>query len=216
MRALLAILAACAVAACATKAEHEGTRISAALTTAMANDKACSDKIQASDEYQFLKDKLPPTGSQAASMELLTNQSKPTANESAVLLKLYNEHIVECRQTRIKGAQAASPSLATVIAQDYADSDALYAQLVQRQISWGFFAQATAKRRTATSQALRQALDQLNRDLAQSHASEIQERRAMANALSQMAYQQQVISALNRPTTTNCVRTGAFVNCTSY
>jgi hypothetical protein len=64
---------------------------------------------------------------------------------------------------------------------------------------------------------------QLDGDLAQAHQYEIQQRQAALSALSQWAYQQQVvmqnqqmINAMNRPVMTSCRYIGATLNCASY
>jgi hypothetical protein len=52
--------------------------------------------------------------------------------------------------------------------------------------------------------------------LEQSHQAELARRQAALNAMAQWAQTQQVISAMNRPVTTNCMNLGSgIVNCVS-
>ncbi|HZQ01370.1 MAG TPA: hypothetical protein VFB13_17630 [Reyranella sp.] len=149
-------------------------------------------------------------------MTLQTNQSKPTPTESAVLLKLYDNYVLPCRKIALDGAARVNSAFSVVLACTYAESDVEYARLVRREESWGEFAQGSVRRRADLRQALQAAQSHINRDLGQSHAYEMQQRQAAAKALSDMAYQQQVIAAMNRPITTNCTRIGYAINCSSY
>ena len=55
-------------------------------------------------------------------------------------------------------------------------ADAEYAKLVQRQESWGDYAQAFVRRRAAFTQAFGEAGERVNRDLVRSHATELLQR----------------------------------------
>lgn len=115
------------------------------------------------------------------------------------------------------------PAYAAVAAETYAAADQQYARLVRREISWGENAVMSAQRVTAMRVALTRVGQQINAELANAHAYEIQQRQAAAAALSNWAYQQQVLSqnqqavnALSRPRMTNCQYVGTVLNCTSF
>jgi hypothetical protein len=206
-----------ALAGCQTGAQQEATRMGESVKTGVSQMKACNQRAYDSDEWQALKDKLPPLEG-APSMELQTNQAKPTPQESAILVQLHRNYIAECRRVAVEEASKAHPAFGVAVAQNNTQADLAYAKLVQRQMTWGEYAQASMARKTATLAALKDAEGKIMQQLNTAHAYEIQQRQAMAAAVSEMMYQQQVIAALNKPVTLNCTRSyvGRTLNCTSY
>jgi len=212
----VACMSVLVIGGCESPTRQEAARLKEAREASNAADEACTARYAASNEYQFLKDKLPPTGGKPPSMELLTNPNKPTEAESAVLLKLHKDYLAPCRQQTVENSTKISPAWGAAYATAFADADKNYARLVQRQESWGEYAQSWHAGRAKLQQALQDVVSNVNRDLAQSYAAEAQQRQALASAVSQFAYQQQVIAAMNRPVSVTCTRTGGIVNCTGY
>jgi hypothetical protein len=211
----LACLSALMMGGCESATKQEAARLNEATEAATAADKACVARYAASDEYQFLKGKLPPLDAMP-SMELLTNQSKPTEAESAVLLKLHKDYISPCRQQMVENATKVTPSFGAAYAVNYADADREFVKLVLPQETWGEFAQAYTQRVAKLRQSLEEIRANVNRDLAQARAAEAQRAQALASDFAQFAQQQQIIAAMNRPVRVNCMRTGVIVNCNSY
>ena len=211
------MLALLFLAGCETSAQKEASRMGEAVKTGLSQMRACNERAYASDEMQALKGKMPPLEGTPA-MELQTNTTLPTTQESAILTQLHRNYLAECRRIAVEEAAKAHPAFGAVVAQNNTQADIAYAKLVQRQTTWGQFAQASMERQTAVRAALVDAEGKIKQQLNSAHAFEIQQRQAMAAALSQMAYQQQVIAALNKPITLNCTRStsGRAIDCTGY
>lgn len=116
----------------------------------------------------------------------------------------------KCRREAMEGLARVHPAYGVILARAYADSDGDYAELIQRQMSWGQFAQRAAQHKQAARASLLEADGKIQHNLQNAHAYEMQQRQAFAAAMRQAAYQQQVISAMNRPVNTTCYRTGTF------
>jgi hypothetical protein len=211
------------LAGCATAAQQEATRVKDTIAREKVNIGNCTAQITASETYQALKDKLPPPDGSPPSMALQANTSKPTEQQVALLLDYHRDQLSPCRKVTLQAFANVHPAFVAIVAQSYAESDASYARLVRREISWGGFASDSYARLQATKANVSQMGRQLDGELAQAHQYEVQQRQAALSALSQWAYQQQVvmqnqqmINAMNRPVMTNCRYVGATLNCTSY
>ncbi len=216
-KAILAGLILLLAGGCATQAQREYQRMELAAKTAAEENKACWAKAYSSEQWSALKGKLPDFQDNGPPpMSLLIDRTKPTDAESAMLLSFHQEYVTPCRKLALNDIGKVHPSLTAVLAEAYANSDADYAKLVQRQESWGEFAQAYSQQKQRFTAALQNAGGKIQQQLNAEHRYEIQQRQAAAAALSNWAYQQQVIAAMNRPVTTNCSRFYNTVNCTSY
>jgi len=211
---ILLLVGAAALGGCATGAQQEAERMQGTGAVSLQAMNACWATVEASDQYQALKGRLPPPQGDTP-MAIMVNQAKPTPEEAALLLSLHDGPIAACHREGIEDAGKVHPAYGAIFARGYADADTDYAQLVQRQISWGEYAQRSARRKEVVRTAMLEADAQIRQNLQSAHAYEMQQRQAFAAAMRQAAYQQQVISALNRPVTTNCYRNGAYLNCTS-
>lgn len=184
---------------------------------------AARDRAAALPSYQALKDKLPPLDGSPPSMELLTNASKPNVEDSSALLEFHREGLSPWRAVTLQDFAKVHPAYAAVAAEAYAAADQQYARLVRRESTWGEYATMSAQRTTAMRGALLRVDQQIKAELNNAHAYEIQQRQAAAAALSNWAYQQQVllqnqqaINAANRPRMTNCQYVGTYLNCTTF
>lgn len=222
MRGIAAAILLLVVAGCATQAQRDETRMSEAIKLSRDEVRACLVRAEGSPEYQALHGKLPPSQSDI-SMERLVDATKPTPEDSQALLAFHSAYIGPCHKLAIESLGRAHPAFATVLARSYAEGDANYARLVQRQETWGEYAQHSKTLRAETRAALQATGRQIDQQLANAHAYEVQQRQAALSALSQWAYQQQVlaqqqqmINAMNRPVMTNCQYVGPTLNCTSF
>jgi hypothetical protein len=164
------------LAACTTAAEREVARMNRQTTVALGEMARCSARAEASEPFRQLRAKLPPVDGTLPSAALLADRSRPTEAEAALLVELHGVYIVPCRKLVIERLATINPAFAEVAARNYADADAEYARLVQRQESWGDYAQAFVRRRAAFAQAFSEAGDRINRDLVRSHATELLQR----------------------------------------
>ena len=164
------------LAARTTAAEREVARMDRETTVALGEMAQCSARAEASEPYRQLRAKLPPVGGALPSAALLADRSRPTEAQAALLVELHTGYIAPCRKLVIERLGTINPAFAEVATRNYADADAEYARLVQRQESWGDYAQAFVRRRAAFTQAFSEAGEQINRDLVRSHAMELLQR----------------------------------------
>jgi hypothetical protein len=172
----LALILAAAVAACSTEAEREVARMNRATTVALGEMATCSARAEASDAFRQLKARLPPVDGTLPSAALLADRSRPTAPEASLLVELHDGYIAPCRKLTIERLAAINPAFAEVTAKSYAEADAAYARLVRREESWGDYAAASIARRQAFALAFAEAGERINRGLAASHVTELQQR----------------------------------------
>jgi hypothetical protein len=168
--------------ACSTQAEREVARMNRETDKALADMTACSARAEASPPYLQLKSKLPPTDATPPSPALLADRSTPTPAEVALLVQLHTAYVTPCRKLAIERLGTINLAFAIVAAQTFAAADAEYVRLVRREESWGAYAEAAQRRRLDFVQAFSAAGEQVNRDLAESHVLELQQRQAAAMA----------------------------------
>ena len=173
---VLAGIALFGLAACTTAAEREVARMNRETAVALGEMAQCSARAEASEPFRQLRAKLPPVDGTLPSATLLADRSRPTEAEAALLVELHTGYIAPCRRLVIERLGAINPAFAEVAARNYADADAEYAKLVQRQESWGDYAQAFVRRRAVFTQAFGEAGERVNRDLVRSHATELLQR----------------------------------------
>lgn len=156
------------------------------------------------------------------SLGLLSDESRPNADERRQVIGLH-EASLPCRQTAITGIGRVSPNLSVALSETYREEDRALLMLVQGTGSWGEANRIISDARQNFRGRQVSILQQMDRDLQQRHVAEINQRqRAMDSAaaaglaMQQANIQQQMINAINRPVTTNCVRTGNMVNCNSF
>jgi hypothetical protein len=149
----------------------------------------------------------------------LADEDVPTDEEIQLVVAIHNE-IAVCREQGIQDYMKILPGIIPIVVQGYYQGDLIILDLMQRKISWG----DANKRRTVLMNEMRAKLQeagaQLDRELAASHQAELAQRQRAWNALSQWAYQQQVLQQnqqlINRPVITNCSGAGSTIQCTSY
>jgi hypothetical protein len=164
------------LAACTTAAEREVARMNRQTTVALDEMARCSARAEASQPFRQLRAKLPPVDGTLPSVALLADRSRPTEAEAALLAELHSGYIAPCRKLVIERLGTINPAFAEVAQRNFAAADAEYARLVQRQESWGDYAQAFVRRRAAFTQAFSEAGERINRDLVRSHATELLQR----------------------------------------
>jgi hypothetical protein len=103
-----------------------------------------------------------------------------------------------------------------MLARTFAEADDDTITFVQRKRSWGEHVRRGRDRALAMQAGLQAEGQRIVAGLEQSHQAELARRQAALNAMAQWAQTQQVISAMNRPVTTNCMNLGSgIVNCVS-
>jgi hypothetical protein len=109
------------------------------------------------------------------------------------------------------------------LVQSFSEKDKVYTDFVDGRMTWGQFNQSLKDIGEKTQVAGMRAANQIDANLQNQHAFEIEQRQRAAAAFQQWAYQQQVlanqraaIAAANRPVTINCNYAGATAQCTSF
>jgi hypothetical protein len=172
----MAAIALFGLVACTTAAQREVARMDRETTVALGETAQCSARAEASEPFRRLRAKLPPVDGTLPSAALLADRSRPTEAEAALLVELHVGYIAPCRRLVIQRLGTINPAFAEVAARNFADADAEYAKLVQRQETWGGYAQSFVHRRAAVTQAFSEAGERINRDLVWSHATELLQR----------------------------------------
>jgi hypothetical protein len=222
MRALPIVVVLLALGGCATQAQQEMSRLEGVASSSGPAIDACDQRLEQSAPYQALKGRLGPRDG-AARIALKANQEKATPAEVQEIYALHQDYLMPCRKLRLELASKAHPAFVAVLAESYSKNDATLVRLVNRQISWGQYLterDALSAEASASGAAVASALQ---KNLDQAHASELSRRQAAATALSNWAYQQQVlmqnqqmINAMNQPRMTNCQYVGTYLNCTTF
>ncbi len=209
---------------CTTAAQRQASFIRENSEAVKQKVLVCSHKVETNPDYQKIAIHMPLviTATKHPTLLQLADNGMPSDEDIKAIISLHNE-AEACRSQAIEDIVKFLPGIIPMLTQLYHGSDLVMVDLIQQKITWG----ESSKRRmalvddyTAKVQAFS---EQLDRDLAASHNAELAQRQAALNALSQWAYQQQVlwqnqqlINTLNRPTFTHCTTNGNMVNCSSY
>jgi hypothetical protein len=145
----------------------------------------------------------------------MSDQSSPTKQEVDAVLTMH-PRIQSCRKTALDGLLNTAPTVVPMLARAFAEADDDTIAFVQRKRSWGEHVRRGRDRALAMQAGLQVEGQRIVAGLEQSHQAELARRQAALNAMAQWAQTQQVISAMNRPVTTNCMNLGSgIVNCVS-
>ena len=208
--ALVAVL----LSGCSTQVQRAIQESNTQGRAAAAEAQACVLRIADTPAYRLVDSRAPIATK--PSLQQLADTSQASPEEVKAFFEVRN-HTDGCRDQLVKSMTGVNAAFIPALSALYVRSDRNAVDLVQRRISWGAYNQRRMESAAEYERDITAIGASLNRDLAQSHDAELQRRQAAANALQQLAYQQQVLSALNRPTitTTSCGAFGNTLNCTS-
>jgi hypothetical protein len=219
MRKVTAAVLTLCVAGCATAAQREVERMKTSADRGVTAARSCEAQVTAMPEYQSIKVYMVTDGPSLAAQ---TNSSKANPEEIRAIFAVHAA-MVPCRKIRIEAANEVSPILVPPLVENYARNDATYVALVEGKVTWGEFTRAIGAAHIEGKQKFAAAIAQVGQGLNQSHAAEMARRQQAAAALSNWAYQQQVllqnqqmINAMNQPRMTNCQYVGTMLNCTTF
>jgi hypothetical protein len=222
MRALPIVVVLLTLGGCATQAQQEMSRLQGVAASAGPAVEACDQRLEQSAPFQALQGKLGPRDGPVP-LALKANQEKATPAEVQEIYALHQDYLTPCRKLRLEAASKVHPGLVAVLAEAYSKNDAELVRLTTRQISWGDYLTAKDALSVETQARTAAILSAVQKNLNDAHASELSRRQAAAAALSNWAYQQQVlmqnqqmINAMNQPRMTNCQYVGAYLNCTTF
>jgi hypothetical protein len=185
--------------------------------------KPCFDRVKNTPSALALKDKLPPDDFNTSTpLPLLTDDTKPTPEQVKHLFALHAEY-QPCRKLALENLGSIHPGLVALFAEAYAKQDERTIRLAKRAVTWGENARATIQERQEIAAKFVALSQQVDRNLAASHAAEMERRQQASQALlmwgiyqQQLNQQQQMINAMSRPVVTNCNYVGRQIRCMSY
>ncbi len=212
-----------ALAACDTPAQQEVRRIESESQRVEALVKPCFERALASPSALALKDKLIPYDlNTPVPLTLLADDTKPTPEQVQAIFALHAEY-QPCRKLALENLGSINPGLVAIFAEHYARQDEQAVQLTKGALTWGENAKAAQRLRQETTHKLVALWQQMNQQLAASHAAEIERRQRAGQALlmwgvyqQQLNQQQQMINAMSRPVVTNCSYVGRQIQCRSF
>ena len=154
-------------------------------------------------------------------LQYLTDQSKPTKAQIAVLYELYGD-IQRCRKIELEGVAKANPLVVTVLINEYSAADHIWTDAVTGKLTWGKFNELRKALLADFEANLTEAKAKINAELQNEHQFEMEQRQRAVAAMQQWNYQQQqlhqnqqAINAANRSRTINCNYYGDTMQCTS-
>lgn len=230
MRRFTVLAVALLASACATAAETELDRMTTVHREGKARVSDCLAKARASAPYAVVGRYLPPLDGSAPSMSLRLNTDRPNAEQRSALVAFYNDQYRPCRDQALDTLQRQNPALAASAGEGIAASDAAYAQLAAGNVTWGQYADFSARLNAEQQSRVTATGQRIVAGLQSQHAQEVQQRQAASQALTnagmglimldqnqQMIQQQQQLNnTLARPVTTNCRYVGRNLTCTSF
>jgi hypothetical protein len=212
------------VAGCSTVAQREAARMNNAFAQVDVQSTSCTNSVYANPDYAQIGKKLYfVTGSRSAQFPLqyLTDQSKPTKAEIAVLYKLYGD-IQGCRKIELEGMAKANPLVVTALISEYSSADRIWTDAVTGKLTWGKFNELRKALLADFEVNVTEVMAKIDAELKNEHQSEIEQRQRAAAAMQQWTYQQQqlrqnqeAINTANRSRTINCNYFGDTMRCTS-
>jgi hypothetical protein len=220
IKLIAAMIAAVTVAACQTGAQKKQQQMVDNVAAARAAYEPCLAEVDGRPEFQGIRAKMPGRGTgQETSLQILANKDVPTESEVAAIYA-YHQALQPCRKIALEGMRRVHPALVTLFAEAYADQDQLYVGLVRRQSTWSDFAQASEARKAKLGRDLQAVGQEIDQQLANEQAYELEQRQRAAQALSELSARQQLLyqqqQYLNRPKLTDCTYQGHFLSCTTF
>lgn len=216
----VAMTIAAALGACQTDAQREAQQINDKVAAARAIYEPCFAKVEATPQFQGILAKMPARGTtEQPPLEVLANQDQVTPQEVTDLYAMHQAR-QPCRRIALESIGQIHPALVSIFAEANAAQDQDYVRLVTGEISWGDYAQSFVNRRNQLAGRLQQTASEIDRQLANAHAYELEQRQRASQALTQWSAQQQLLyqqqQMMGRPMLTNCRYAGTFLNCTTF
>jgi len=209
------------VAGC-TGAQMEAQRMQKVGAETVATGKACIEAITENPDYSSLKTKLYLANDLQFPLEMLSDKRLPTKQDIALLYKVHAD-VQECRKGMLDGAAKMHPMIMLTLVESFAASDKVWAEATDGRMAWGKFNEARKDIMVQQQERMVQANAQITAQLQNQHQFELEQRARAAEAMQQWAYQQQqlaqqqqVVNAMNRPQVINCNYFGSTASCTSH
>jgi hypothetical protein len=211
------------VTGCATQAEIRRNAIQKALDEGAAKNRACRDAMKSNPSvlYTFNNIMLENDAS-TNKFTLLTSDQKIDKEMQQQFINYMNENS-KCRILVIEIVSKIHSGLLIPVLESQRKIDTLFAELLSNQVTIGEFNRKLQENRSQFDREWSMTLSSINKELAENHNYEMQNRQRAAllmqnwSAQQQQLYQNQMLyNNLNRPRYTNCNVFGNTVNCSTY
>lgn len=211
------------ITGCATQSELRRDAMQKALDDAVKKQKVCRDQMKSVPSVIYTFNYIVvENDSSANKFALLTSKEKLNKEMQQHLIGFMNENS-KCRILVIENASKIHAALLVPILESQRRIDNLYAKLLSNETTIGEFNQSLQDARSQFDREWSSAMASINKELAENHSYEIQNRQRAAlimqnwSAQQQQLYQNQMLyNNLNRPKYTNCNVLGNTVNCSTY
>jgi hypothetical protein len=96
----------------------------------------CIQRIESNPTYQSVVQHINIDGNKSPSLEQLTDASTPTDEEIQIIMSIHKD-MVECREQFLQDYGKIFPKVIPLMRELYSSSDLIFADLVERKITWG-------------------------------------------------------------------------------
>jgi hypothetical protein len=200
-RLLTVFVCAGLLAGCATAAQRQYQVIASNTRSAVQDLQACTIAEYNSPEYAPLKRHLPYRVTDVT-LEQLSDNALATDDEIKLILEIHPK-IQSCRNQALDRISQSTPTLAPILLVVMTESEDSLIDLIQKKQSWGAHVRRVRDAIIAGAPELQAEGQRIVAGLQQSHEAELAQRQAAAqsaaDALARYAQTQQIISAMNRP-----------------
>ena len=215
-------LAACLLlGGCATAAQRQMQATQSALPLIYETANRCAQPIWDNPKYAPIAGHLSDRQTGMFSAAQMVDRQHPTILESKLVLERLAD-VALCQRAFLLELSTIRPDLVPAFMDFYNKAQTRQADVVMGKLTWGESARLSNEQAIVFKADISALDQQWIADLNTAHQNEIAQRQAASSALAQWAHQQQqlqqqqqMINNMNRPLTTNCVRTGAYTNCTT-
>jgi hypothetical protein len=167
---------------CSTAAQRQASFIRENDQVAKQKLMDCLHKVEINPDYHSLAEHMPIRGNVNPTLEQLADNGLPTDQDIRVIFAFHNE-AEYCRLQLIEDYMKFIPGIVPTLTQFNHQSNLISVDLIQKKITWG----EANKRRLALKDEYRGKIqaffEQLDRDLAASHQSELAQRQEVSQAL---------------------------------
>ena len=211
-----------ALVGCTLQPQKEVQHIESQLKYATSENATCQAWLKESDVYQRLNKTFIVHGDDSEAANKIIIDRYPYDSEKADLLDLNNLAAV-CRKNDLENFGHIHPDFVTLLAQWYAEDDALLVELLRDRLTIGQANKIVYTRHAARHSESQTMGSTITKDLETSHQSGMSDRQRAATALQQWNHEQQLIlqqreriSPGDMTRLTTCTYLGDNISCTTY
>ena len=211
------------ITGCATQAQLRSNAMKQSLDEGVIKNRACREEMKKNPSVLFaLNNIIIENDNSSNKFTLLTSTQKLDKEMQQHLINFMNENS-KCRSLGIENISKVHSSLLILSLESQRRNDNLFAKLLSNESTIGEFNRGIQDSRSQFDREWVSAWSAIDKELAENHNYEMQNRQRAAlimqnwSAQQQQLYQNQMLyNNLNRPRYTNCNVFGNTVNCSTY